>query len=134
MSMTYPKTLLFFVVPAIVVMAIVTRKKIDRPFLSALGVLLVVVYVATSPWDNLAVRWGIWFFDWEKTAGIRIGYLPLEEYLFFGLQTVLAALVYLHFRRDPEEAVAGALGRSAAKGSPARRDANRGAEHGTDRR
>jgi lycopene beta-cyclase len=96
---TYPKTLLFFVVPAILVVAYGVRREIDRRFARALAILLVVVYAATSPWDNLAVKWGIWYFDWEKTWGVRIGYLPLEEYLFFGLETVLAALVWRLFSR-----------------------------------
>jgi lycopene cyclase domain-containing protein len=98
---TYPRTLLFFVLPPIVALGIVAWKKgrLDRAFVASLAVLLAVVYAATSPWDNLAVRWGIWRFDWTKTSPVRIAYLPLEEYLFFGLQSILTALVWALFRR-----------------------------------
>ncbi len=99
--MTYARVLLFFVVPAIAIaggIAFATGK-LDRQFFRALGALLVIVYAATTPWDNLAVKWGIWSFDWDKTVGVRFGYLPLEEYLFFGLQTILAALVFRLFDR-----------------------------------
>lgn len=94
--MTYGRVLVFFVLPAIAVAAAVAlaRKKLDARFFAALGALLVIVYAATTPWDNLAVKWGIWHFDWQKTWGVRFAYLPLEEYLFFGLETVLAALVF----------------------------------------
>lgn len=52
-------------------------------------VLFCIVYAATCPWDNLAVKEGIWDFDDERTWGVRWLYLPVEEYLFFGLQTAL---------------------------------------------
>jgi lycopene cyclase domain-containing protein len=52
-------------------------------------VLFCIVYAATSPWDNLAVKEGIWDFDDARTWGVRWLYLPVEEYLFFGLQTAL---------------------------------------------
>ncbi len=101
--MTYPRTLLFFVLPPLLALGVVAwrRGRVDRTFLSSLAVLLVVVYAATSPWDNLAVRWGIWHFDWSKTSPVRLAYLPLEEYLFFGLQSTMAALVWrLMARRE----------------------------------
>jgi lycopene cyclase domain-containing protein len=104
---TYPKVILWFVVPAIAVLlglVVALRRPLPGRFFKALGVLLAIVYVATIPWDNLAVRWGIWFFDWEKTWGIRWLYLPLEEYLFFGLETILAALVWHLLGPKPPEA------------------------------
>jgi lycopene cyclase domain-containing protein len=42
--------------------------------------------VFTTPWDNLAAKWGIWGFPREKFS-LRIGYLPVEEYAFFLLQS-----------------------------------------------
>lgn len=34
-------------------------------------------------WDSYAVTRGHWSFNMEKLLGIRIGVLPVEEYLFF---------------------------------------------------
>jgi lycopene cyclase domain-containing protein len=48
---------------------------------------LLAVMVFTAPWDNLAARWGIWGFPREKYT-LRIGYLPVEEYAFFLLQSL----------------------------------------------
>lgn len=60
---------------------------------------LAAVFIFTTPWDNLAVKWGIWGFPREKYA-FRIGYLPVEEYGFFLLQTlniILAVRAGLYF-------------------------------------
>lgn len=90
--MTYARFLGLFVVVPILVLAVRYRRTLSWRGLRPLGMLLVVVYAATSPWDNLAVKWGLWRFKPELIWGVRLGYLPLEEYLFFGLQTVLVGL------------------------------------------
>jgi lycopene cyclase domain-containing protein len=90
--MTYARFLGLFVLLPILLLAVRYRRTLTARGLAPLGLLLVVVYVATSPWDNLAVKWGLWGFDPERTWGIKLGYLPLEEYLFFGLQTLLVGL------------------------------------------
>lgn len=45
------------------------------------------------PWDIYAVKSGIWYFPKEGNAGIQIGILPLEEYLFMALATLLIASI-----------------------------------------
>ena len=56
----------------------------------ALHVLLAVVY--TTPWDNYLVATGVWYYNSELVTGIVLGYVPLEEYTFFVLETILAGL------------------------------------------
>jgi lycopene cyclase domain-containing protein len=90
--MTYARFLGLFVVLPILFLAARYRRTFTARGLAPLGLLLVVVYVATSPWDNAAVKWGLWSFDAQRIWGLRLGYLPLEEYLFFGLQTLLVGL------------------------------------------
>ena len=34
-------------------------------------------------WDSYAVIRGHWYFNFDNLLGVRIGVLPLEEYLFF---------------------------------------------------
>jgi len=68
----------------------------------ALGLVLLAVMVFTTPWDNLAAKWGIWGFPPEKYS-LRFGYLPIEEYAFFLLQSlnvILAVRQLFHFFPD----------------------------------
>lgn len=56
----------------------------------AIHVLLAVVY--TTPWDNYLVATGVWYYNPELVTGIVIGYVPIEEYTFFIVETILAGL------------------------------------------
>lgn len=94
--MTYAGFLLLFVVLPLV--AAVWRYGAalgDRGW-RALAMLLAIVYATTTPWDNAAVARGLWDFDPERIAGVRLGWLPLEEYAFFGLQAALTGVWVLH--------------------------------------
>lgn len=53
-------------------------------------VLLAVLY--TTPWDNYLVATGVWYYNPNLVTGIVIGYVPIEEYTFFVLETILAGL------------------------------------------
>ena len=67
--------------------------------------------VFTTPWDNLAAKWGIWGFPRDKYSR-RLGYLPVEEYLFFILQTVAVMLgmrLCFHLRPDWHRSVMTAM-------------------------
>lgn len=56
----------------------------------AIHVLLAVVY--TTPWDNYLVATGVWYYNPELVTGILLGYVPIEEYTFFVVETILAGL------------------------------------------
>ena len=56
----------------------------------AVHVLLAVVY--TTPWDNYLVATGVWYYSPKLVIGIVLGYVPIEEYTFFVLETTLAGL------------------------------------------
>jgi lycopene beta-cyclase len=70
--------------------------------IAAAGWVLLAVFLFTTPWDNFAVKRGLWGFPPGKYWA-RIGYLPVEEYAFFLLQSVnvmLAVRALLHFFPD----------------------------------
>lgn len=53
-------------------------------------VILAVTY--TTPWDNYLVATNVWFYNPELVTGIVLGYVPIEEYTFFILETILSGL------------------------------------------
>jgi lycopene beta-cyclase len=60
----------------------------------ARGVMLAHVLVAviyTTPWDNYLVATRVWWYDPELVTGIVLGWVPLEEYIFFIVQTILVS-------------------------------------------
>ena len=101
--MTYFGFLLrFLVIPILVFLAITywenRRNKEINGFRSgralwngiAIHVLLAVAY--TTPWDNYLVATGVWYYNPELVTGLVLGYVPIEEYTFFVLETVAAGL------------------------------------------
>ena len=101
--MTYANFLLFFLGIPILLAALVTwwdtkHRKTLPVVLSSLPawlpvlilVLLAVTY--TTPWDNYLVASGVWYYNPKLVTGIKIGWVPIEEYTFFILQTILTGL------------------------------------------
>ena len=83
----------------IVVLSFVLRRHLTARYLSHVAVLAIIALVYTTPWDNAIVMMGVWSYDPALIAGIVLGVIPLEEYLFFVLQTMLTSLVLLALLR-----------------------------------
>ncbi len=68
-------------------------------------VLLPLIALAyTTPWDNYLVWRGVWDYGADRVLG-TIGYVPVEEYLFFLLQPLLVGLwLYEALERGPAAA------------------------------
>lgn len=60
-----------------------------------MSLLCIVATVWTTPWDNYLVYSGVWGYNPQRILHGRIGYVPLAEYAFFSLQTVLCSLIWL---------------------------------------
>jgi lycopene cyclase domain-containing protein len=101
--MSYFSFLLRFLILPIIVFLVITwwdnkKGKLTRGFRNghavwtaiAVHVLMAVIY--TTPWDNYLVATGVWYYNPELVTGIVIGYVPVEEYAFFILETILAGL------------------------------------------
>lgn len=56
----------------------------------AIHVVLAVLY--TTPWDNYLVATGVWYYNPALVTGFVLGCVPIEEYTFFVLETLLAGL------------------------------------------
>jgi len=98
--MTYFGFLFRFLVIPILLLLFITWKEKEQPtpsFVKRLvwtgifvHVFLAVAY--TTPWDNYLVATGVWYYNPELVTGIIFGYVPIEEYTFFVLETILAGL------------------------------------------
>jgi len=107
--------LLFLVVPIglLLILAIRDRRggKIAAGFLDgrsfwiAIGLHVVLAIVYTTPWDNYLVATHVWYYDPDLISGVVLGWVPLEEYIFFVLETVLVGLWWLLvvYRIKPNE-------------------------------
>jgi len=63
----------------------------------AAHVILAVAY--TTPWDNYLVATRVWWYDPNLVSGLVLGWVPVEEYTFFVLQTILMGLWLLVLAR-----------------------------------
>ncbi len=120
--MTYFQILAVFILPPLLILALLTPVEVWRwlfaraknrpapppdwrPYIIIGGhVLLALVY--TTPWDNYLVATNVWWYDPNLVTGITIGYVPIEEYTFFVVQTLLTgfwtlALMRTVFREQP---------------------------------
>ncbi|GIV25627.1 MAG: lycopene beta-cyclase [Bacteroidia bacterium] len=101
--MTYGEFLAVFLLPPLLLLASIQRRLKDRPFPShfvprnpslALLFLVTVAVLYTTPWDNYLVARQIWTYPPDRVWGVHLGWVPLEEYLFFVLQTILGTLTF----------------------------------------
>ena len=89
----------FLIIPILLLLLVYWRTK-DRSIPGFDGARLwqaIFIHVAlavayTTPWDNYLVATGVWYYDPDLVTGIVFGYVPLEEYTFFVLKTLLAGL------------------------------------------
>lgn len=111
--MTYFGFLLRFLGVPIVVLGIVTWLDYRRgkpipanfrawPVWAGILLHIVIAVVYTTPWDNFLVATGVWYYDPKLVTGIVLGWVPIEEYTFFVVQTIMAGLwIVFLMRRVP---------------------------------
>ena len=59
-----------------------------------------IYFVFGVAWDSFAVWRGHWVFEGNGLIGINIGFLPLEEYLFFIILPYFAITTYKAMRKE----------------------------------
>ncbi len=63
-----------------------------RAVWTAIGIHVLLALLYTTPWDNYLVATGVWYYNPRLVTGIVIGYVPIEEYTFFVVETILSGL------------------------------------------
>jgi len=101
--MTYFAFLFRFLGPPLVILGVLTWRDALRgrkmpatlnswpTWLVILGHIIVAV-LYTTPWDNYLVATRVWWYEPELVSGLIIGWVPIEEYIFFILQTLMTSL------------------------------------------
>lgn len=102
--MTYLQFHFVFIIPLLLLLLGLNLRDVKRglPFtgegwhgrkvaLWAIGIHLGLALVYTTPWDNYLVYKQVWGYPPGRVLA-TIGYVPIEEYLFFILQTILTSL------------------------------------------
>jgi lycopene beta-cyclase len=89
----------FVVIPLLILRLLIWREKAQSknppealqswPEDSVLIGHVAVAVAYTTPWDNYLVASNIWSYDPKLVTGLRLGYVPIEEYSFFVLQSLL---------------------------------------------
>jgi lycopene cyclase domain-containing protein len=108
--MTYFSFLLLFLVVPIGLLLILTARDrqrgeiavgfLDRrSFWLAIGLHVLLAIIYTTPWDNYLVATRVWYYNPDLISGVVLGWVPLEEYIFFVLETVLVGLWWLLLAR-----------------------------------
>ncbi|GAB4479129.1 MAG: lycopene cyclase domain-containing protein [Anaerolineae bacterium] len=104
--MTYFGFLLRFLVPPIIVLALLVYRDRragramppglrGRAPLIVLAAHVLVALIYTTPWDNYLVATGVWWYNPELVTGVTIGWVPIEEYTFFILQPIMTGLLLI---------------------------------------
>ena len=108
--MTYFSFHLTFILPPIVLMgATLPRAECLRGSRARLAIPLIslVALTYTIPWDNYLVAQQIWWYGADRVL-MTIGFVPIEEYLFFVLQPVLTGLFLFQYlgrwSQEPDQA------------------------------
>jgi len=101
--MTYFGFLLrFLFIPILIFLAItlwdnksnkqITGFKNGRAVWIAIGIHVLLAVAYTTPWDNYLVATDVWYYNPKLATGIVFGYVPIEEYTFFVVETILSGL------------------------------------------
>jgi len=93
--MTYFSFLLLFLLPVLGVTFFFFLKTRGASKFRIKG-MVILVFIAvfyTTPWDSFIIKNGIWFYDQNKIIGTILR-IPIEEYFFMMIQTLIASMLY----------------------------------------
>ncbi|MFB6169277.1 MAG: lycopene cyclase domain-containing protein [Haloferacaceae archaeon] len=103
MTLSYLGFHAVFVLPPLLVL-ILLRPPLLRPSgraeRTALAILVAAAVLYTTPWDSYMIDRGVWYYG-DGTVLARVAAVPLGEYLFFILQTVVTGLWLSWYDVDP---------------------------------
>ncbi|MEP0871349.1 lycopene cyclase domain-containing protein [Trichocoleus desertorum AS-A10] len=104
--MTYSLFHLIFILPPILLLALQQPQPLagvgGRKAGLSLLLIAAVAFIYTTPWDNYLIWRDVWHYGRDRVIG-TVGYVPIEEYLFFVLQPILTGLWLYRLLAHTEE-------------------------------
>ncbi|MBW4488843.1 MAG: lycopene cyclase domain-containing protein [Trichocoleus desertorum ATA4-8-CV12] len=104
--MTYSLFHIIFILPPILLLASQQPQPLagvgGRKAGISLFLIAAVAFVYTTPWDNYLIWRDVWHYGRDRVVG-TVGYVPIEEYLFFVLQPILTGLWLYRLLAHTEE-------------------------------
>jgi lycopene beta-cyclase len=94
-AVTYLQFLAVFLAVPIIVLLLALRRNLRSLLWPAIGAICLLALIYTAPWDNQLILNGVWTYPPGRVLNIVLGVVPLEEYSFFVLQTLLTSLLAL---------------------------------------
>lgn len=117
--MSYLTFHLVFIIPPILLLGLTQPRPLagvgGRRARYAIPVICVIAFSYTTPWDNYLVAREVWWYGPDRVLA-TIGYVPVEEYVFFILQPILTGLFLYQYlarttvRQRPSSSQAGHTG------------------------
>lgn len=89
--LTYIDVHFIYTLPVVAVLALITWPFISRLELFKIGFVCTMAFVYTTPWDNYIIFHDAWMYKPKNILAV-IGYVPVEEYMFFVIQTLMTSL------------------------------------------
>jgi len=111
--MTYFGILLIFIGPPLLLLISVMVSDLRRgiiipahfrtlPLYISLLAHVTIAVLYTTPWDNYLVAKEVWWYEPDLVSGIVLGWVPIEEYIFFVVQTLMSGMwLFFLMRRIP---------------------------------
>lgn len=98
--MSYASFHVFFLIPQILILAATLPHSLatigGRRAQWALPIVCIVAFTYTAAWDNYLVAREVWWYGPNRIQA-TVGYVPVEEYLFFLLQPLLTGLFLFQY-------------------------------------
>lgn len=89
--LTYMEVHLYYTIPPTVILFLLMRPLTSNFDRLKIFILCSLAVLYTTPWDNYIIYHKAWWYRKDAVLG-TIGYVPVEEYLFFIIQTIFTAL------------------------------------------
>lgn len=89
--LTYMQVHLYYTLPPTIILYLLIRPLITSFDRIKILTLCILAVIYTTPWDNYIIYHKAWWYRKDAVLG-TIGYVPIEEYMFFIIQTIFTSL------------------------------------------